>query len=198
MVAPVESGKDFVKVYFPAGNWYDLYNDEMTKGNSEKTFDLSLAKLPVYVKESSIIPMQSLVQSTSIAPTDTLMVHIYKGNVNNNFIYYEDDGKSFEYEKDMFYKRNIVYNASSNQITFENAEGQMNSKFNNIAVVLHGFNNMNSVQVNSSGVNMQQTFSALLNPISQFDPQGTGKQIEGSKTQTVVVKNKRDKITFQL
>ena len=74
----------------------------------------------------------------------------------------------------------------------------MNSKFNNIAVVLHGFNNMNSVQVNGSGVNMQQTFSALLNPISQFDPQGTGKQTEGSKTQTVVVKNNKDKITFQL
>ena len=198
MVAPVESGKDFVKIYFPKGNWYDLYNDEMTKGNSEKTADLSLAKLPVFIKESSIIPMQSLVQSTSVAPTDTLMVHIYKGNVNNNFIYYEDDGKSFEYEKGIFYKRNIVYNTSSNQITFENAEGQMNSKFNNIAVVFHGFNNMNSVQVNGSGVNMQQTFSALLNPISQFDPQGTGKQIEGSKTQTVVVKNNRDKITFQL
>jgi len=154
--------------------------------------------LPVYVKESSIIPMQSLVQSTSIAPTDTLMVHIYKGNVNNNFIYYEDDGKSFDYEKGVFYKRNIMYNASSNQITFENAEGQMNSKFNNIAVVLHGFNNMNQLQVNGAGVNTQKTFTALLNPISQFDPQGTGKQAEGSKTQTVIVKNSKDKIIVQL
>ena len=197
MVAPVESGKDFVKVYFPAGNWYDLYNDEMLKGNTEKTSDLTLAKLPVYVKESSIIPMQSLVQSTSIAPTDTLMVHIYKGNVNNHFFYYEDDGKSFDYEKGVFYKRNIVYNAAANQLVFENAEGQMNSKFNNIAVVLHGFNNMNQLQVNGSNASIQQTFTSLLNPISQFDPQGTGKQAEGSKTQTVVVKNNQDKITLQ-
>ena len=198
MVAPVESGKDFVKVYFPAGNWYDLYNDEMTKGNSDRNTDLGLSKLPVFVKESSIIPMQSLVQSTNIAPTDTLMVHVYKGNMNNNFIYYEDDGKSFDYEKGIFYKRNIVYNAAANQIIFENAEGQMNSKFNNIAVVLHGFNNMNQLQVNGAGVSTQQTFSSLLTPISQFDPQGTGKQPEGSKTQTVVVRNSKDKITVQL
>ena len=86
MVAPVESGKDFVKVYFPTGNWYDLYNDEMTKGNSDKTMDLTLAKLPVFIKESSIIPMQSLVQSTSIAPTDTLMMHIYKGNIQQLYL----------------------------------------------------------------------------------------------------------------
>ena len=198
MVAPVESGKDFVKVYFPAGNWYDLYNDEMTKGNSDRNTDLGLSKLPVFVKESSIIPMQSLVQSTNIAPTDTLMVHVYKGNMNNNFIYYEDDGKSFDYEKGIFYKRNIVYNAAANQIIFENVEGQMNSKFNNIAVVLHGFNNMNQLQVNGAGVSTQQTFSSLLTPISQFDPQGTGKQPEGSKTQTVVVRNSKDKITVQL
>ena len=198
MVAPVESGKDFVKVYFPSGNWYDLYNDEMTKGNSDRNTDLGLSKLPVFVKESSIIPMQSLVQSTNIAPTDTLMVHVYKGNMNNNFIYYEDDGKSFDYEKGIFYKRNIVYNAVANQIIFENVEGQMNSKFNNIAVVLHGFNNMNQLQVNGAGVSTQQTFSSLLTPISQFDPQGTGKQPEGSKTQTVVVRNSKDKITVQL
>ena len=198
MVAPVESGKDFVKVYFPAGNWYDLYNDEMTKGNSDRNTDLGLSKLPVFVKESSIIPMQSLVQSTNIAPTDTLMVHVYKGNMNNNFIYYEDDGKSFDYEKGIFYKRNIVYNAVANQIIFENVEGQMNSKFNNIAVVLHGFNNMNQLQVNGAGVSTQQTYSSLLSPISQFDPQGTGKQPEGSKTQTVVVRNSKDKITVQL
>ncbi len=198
MVAPVESGKDFMKVYFPKGNWYNLYHDEMQEGAREKTIELSFSKLPVYVKESSIIPMQSLVQSTAIAPTDTLLVHIYKGNTTNNFMYYEDDGKTFDYEKGMFYKRNILYNPSSSQIIFEKPEGQLVSTFKNIAIVLHGFNNMNSVQFNGTNSSILQTHTTLLNPISQFDPQGSGKNEEGSKTQTTVIKNSNEKIMIQL
>ena len=198
MVCPVESGKDFMKVYLPAGGWYDLYNDEMTMGGKENTLQIGLSKMPVYVKASSIIPMQSLVQSTSIAPTDTLMVHVYKGITPNSFVYYEDDGKSFDYEKGMFYKRSIMYNPTANQITFENAEGQMNSKFNNIAIVLHGFDGTNNIKANGNSVNAQKSLTVLLNPISQFDPQGSGKPVEGSNTQTVVMKNSKEKITVQL
>lgn len=198
MVAPVESGKDFMKVYFPKGNWYNLYNDELNEGRKDKTIELSFSKLPVFVKESSIIPMQSLVQSTSIEPTDTLLVHIYKGNTANSFMYYEDDGKTFDYEKGMFYKRNILYNPTSNQIIFENVDGQLVSKFKNIAVVLHGFSNMNTLQFNGANINLQQTFTTLLNPISQFDPQGNSTLEYGSKTQTSVIKNSSEKIMIQL
>ncbi len=198
MVAPVESGKDFMKVYFPKSNWYNLYNDELNEGGKDKTIELSFSKLPVYVKESSIIPMQSLVQSTSIAPTDTLLVHIYKGNTANSFTYYEDDGKTFYYEKGMFYKRNILYNPLSNQIIFEKVDGQLVSKFKNIAIVLHGFSNISSVQFNGTNTSLQQTYTTLLNPISQFDPQGNSTQEDGSKTQIGVIKNISEKILIQL
>lgn len=198
MVTPVESGKDFMKIYFPKGNWYNLYNDEMNEGSKEKLIELTTAKLPAYVKESSIIPMQSLVQSTAIAPTDTLLVHIYKGNTANSFTYYEDDGKTFDYEKGMFYKRNILYNPLSKQIVFEKVEGQMVSKFKNIAIVLHGFSNISSVQFNGANTSLLQTYTTLLNPISQFDPQGNSTQEDGSKTQTSVIKNISEKIMIQL
>ena len=198
MVCPVESGKDFMKVYLPAGGWYDLYNDEMTMGGKENTLEIGMAKMPVYVKAGSIIPMQSLVQSTSMAPTDTLLVHVYKGTAANSFIYYEDDGKSFDYEKGMFYKRNIMYNPAANQIIFENAEGQMNSKFNNVAIVLHGFGNMENAKANGNTVGLQKTFTSMINPISQFDPQGSGKMAEGANTQTMIIKNSKEKITVQL
>ncbi|MEQ1552824.1 MAG: TIM-barrel domain-containing protein [Ferruginibacter sp.] len=196
MVAPVESGKDFMKVYFPKGNWYSLYNDEITEGAKEKTIELSMAKLPVYVKESSIIPMQSLVQSTSIAPSDTLFVHIYKGNVVNNFVYYEDDGKTFDYEKGAFYKRNITYNPAAKQLIFENVEGQLNSKFKNITLILHGFEIANNVVSNNATISLQQSTSSMLNPVSKFDPIGAEQGFDGSKTQTFVIKNVKEKITI--
>jgi alpha-glucosidase len=198
MVAPVESGKDFLKIYFPKGNWYNMYNDEMMEGGKSKTVELSNAKLPAFIKGSSIIPMQSLVQSTSIAPTDTLLLHVYKGNTANTLVYYEDDGKSFDYEKGMFYKRAICYDPASNQISLEKVDGQMASKFNNIALVLHGFTNMNTVQSNGTNVTVQQTTCSMLNAISAFDPQGGEGATDGSKTQTVYFKNNNNKIIVQL
>jgi alpha-glucosidase len=85
MVAPFESTEKYGKIYFPKGLWYDLYTAQIENGNQEKIVQLSLQKLPVYVKGGSIIPMQSLVQSTSEKPTDTLTVHIFKGETKKFF-----------------------------------------------------------------------------------------------------------------
>ncbi|HSY61112.1 MAG TPA: TIM-barrel domain-containing protein, partial [Cytophaga sp.] len=99
MIAPVVSTQNFAKIYFPKNTWYNLYTDNTEARGSEKIVELSMQVLPVYVKESSIIPMQTLVQSTTIQPSDTLILHIYKGMIPNTFVYYEDDGKTFDYEK---------------------------------------------------------------------------------------------------
>ncbi|MDB5202416.1 MAG: glycoside hydrolase family 31 [Ferruginibacter sp.] len=198
MVAPVESGKDFTKVYFPKGGWYNFYSDEKEMGGQAKPVELSLQKLPVYVKESSIIPMQSLVQSTAIAPTDTLIVHLYKGTVNNSYVYYEDDGKSFDYEKGNFYKRLMNYDAANNIFRLEKAEGKSGSKFNYVSLVLHGFDNLNNLKVNAAGMTVKQGRTYLLSPISQFDPQGSEKAADGSATGNVVFKNNADAITVEL
>ena len=196
MVIPVESGKDFTKIYFPKGSWYNLYTDNKDEGGKEKLLELTMQQLPVYVKESSIIPMQTLVQSTSIAPSDTLLLHLYKGAVPNTYTYYEDDGKSFDYEKGAFYKRNIFYNPVENKLIFEKAEGQSASKFNSIALVLHGFDNLQNIKVNDATMALQQTVTSMLSAISKFDPQGAAKDAGGSKTLTTVFKNSSNIITI--
>ena len=196
LVIPVESNKNFVKIYFPKGKWYDLYNDMTEDGGKEKIIELSLQKLPVYVKESSIIPMQTLVQSTSIMPADTLMIHIYKGTEPNSFVYYEDDGRSFDYEKGYFYKRNIIYNGSANNLVFEKAEGLSASKFNHIALILHGFENLQSIKVNAAVVLLQHTSSSMLSCLPKSDPLSPTYEPESSNTLTVVIKNSKENITI--
>lgn len=198
LIVPVESNKDLAKLYLPAGNWYNFYSDEKETGGKVKLLELSFHKLPVYVRESSIIPMQGLVQSTTIAPPDTLFLHVYKGAVNNSYVYYEDDGKSFENEKGMFFKRTINYDAAGNKLTFEKAEGQSNSKFNNIALVLHGFDELANVKVDGSSMNLSKSTTFLLSPVSKFDPQAASKpSADGSNTLTTVFKNKKEGFTVQ-
>ncbi len=139
LVVPFESTREFGKVHFPAGAWYDLYTDEVHAGAQDSVVELSVAKLPVYVKESSIVPVQSLVQSTSEKPTDTLAIHIYKGDASNRTTYYEDDGASFAYQKGAYYQRTISYDPAAKQIVFGAVEGAYKSKFSKLEIVLHGF-----------------------------------------------------------
>lgn len=148
MIAPVVSTASTAKIYFPQNNWYDLYNDSIESGSKEKLIELTMKKLPVYIKESSIIPMQTLVQTTTEMPEDTLVLHIYKGAIPNTYTYYEDDGISFDYEKGNFYKRDINYEPSNNSITLEKTTGQASSKFKYILLVLHGFNKLQQIKIN--------------------------------------------------
>jgi len=152
LVAPVESTKEMMKVYLPAGNWYDLYTDKKEAGASEKMIELKLQCLPVYVRESAIIPMQSLVQTTADAPTDTLRVHIYNGSISNSFVYYEDDGRSFAYEQDNYYKREIRFDPKNKTVSFEKATGKSSSKFKQLLIVLHGFNDSDKFSSNGTSL----------------------------------------------
>jgi alpha-glucosidase len=195
MIVPFAGADTYGNIYFPQGNWYDLYTDEVLAGKQEKIIPVTLNKLPVYVKESSIIPMQSLVQTTAQKPTDTLTVHIYKGNVNNSFIYYEDDGESYNYENGSFYKRTITYDAAKKQITFAKAEGSATSKFKRIKLMMHGFANQ-SMKVNNKAIKPGSEFYNFLAPISRFDPQGSSNAPEGRNVQTMMVDNSSNAFTI--
>jgi alpha-glucosidase len=194
LVAPFAGGTPYGKVYFPAGKWYDMYNDEVEAGGQSKVVELSAKKLPVFVKEGSIVPVQSLVQSTSEQPTDTLVIHIYKGDANNSFVYYEDDGQSFNYENGAFYKRTISYTPAKGELAFAKTEGSLASKFHHIKLVLHGFGSISAIKLNGKQMELKDDFNAFINPVSRFDPQGTSNPTEGSRVKSIVFKNENDRI----
>ncbi|HLN53083.1 MAG TPA: TIM-barrel domain-containing protein, partial [Lentimicrobium sp.] len=169
MVAPVESTKDFVKVYLPDGDWYDFHTDSYFKGNSEILAECPIGKLPLYIKAGSLIPLQKTVQATSEPAGDTLFLHVYKGSSPLLFNYYEDDGVSYDYENKGYYTRVFSFDPVKKEIVLEPAEGNYPGKFKSIEVILHGFTgetfslNGNQLKVSESSVN-------LLNALNADDP----------------------------
>jgi len=186
LVAPFESTKDYGNIYFPKGNWYNFYTGEKISGQSEKVERLSLGKLPVFVKESSILPMQSQIQTTAEKPSDTLTIHIYKGAVDNRFVYYEDDGETYNYEKNIFYQREINYNAAQRQIVFGAVKGNYTSHFKQFKLVFHGFSEADHID---AGKALNKDFFSVLTPVSHFDPLGTAGGTEGYAVSSVVLPN---------
>ena len=196
MVAPFESTQDFARIYFPEGKWYNLYTDEVQNGGQDKIVQLSMQKLPVFVKESSIVPMQSLVQTTAEKPTDTLVVHVYNGSISNKTVYYEDDGESFANENGDFYKREISFLPAKKSIVFDKTSGSHTSKFNYIKVVLHGFAGNASFKAGKSAIETKPEYLNFLKPVSSFNPEGNSSSIDGISTRAFVIRNENSRINI--
>lgn len=170
MVVPVTSQEKTKKFYLPAGNWYNLYTDELIIGNAELSVECPVYKIPLFVKESAIIPMQSLVQSTAEKPSDTLFVHFYAGRDKNVFTWYEDDGKTLNYQKGEYVKRNIEYDPETNSIRFLKTEGSISSQFKIISCVLHGFaNNISNPLINGQNARAVTESCKLLDGLKYLE-----------------------------
>ena len=93
--------------------------------------------------------MQSLIQYTDETPSSTMQLHIYEGRTPSRFEYYEDDGKSFDYRTEVYYKRVITYDPESG-LTLSKVQGSYESKFSEVEVVFHsksGSKHLDSVKM---------------------------------------------------
>jgi alpha-glucosidase len=152
LVAPVVSTQNYAQVYFPSGRWYRLSTDESYTGGQAALVAAPLNDLPVFARGSAIIPMQSVTQNTS-EPTDgVLYLHVYQGNQDNSFSYYEDDGLTYDFEKGSYYRRLISYQPASSEIVLGAAEGRFTSKFTKVKLVLHGFEPIDRATMNSTAL----------------------------------------------
>jgi alpha-glucosidase len=169
LIPPAESTQRFVKVYLPEDVWYDLHTGkEVAFGDI--VAEVRNERFPIYVKGSSIIPMQSLIQSTAEKPDDVLEVHLYKGIHSSTFVYYEDDGVTRDNEKGFYLQREIKYHPVKNELNFSKAIGHFTSKFKKIKLYLHGLNDAGKVEVNGKAMTVLNEDYQFIKPVSSFDP----------------------------
>jgi len=149
MVAPVESTRFTEDVYLPEGEWYRLSTDEKFEGRKAINAKSPLTDLPVFIKAGAIIPMQNVIQSTNEKGDGILELNVWYGKDANSFVYYEDDGSSYDYQKGVYYKREISFDPAKKWISLSAAEGSFTSKYNKIKLMLHGFgSNIKNLKIN--------------------------------------------------
>jgi alpha-glucosidase len=150
LVAPVVSTEDKADVYLPKGDWYRLSTDERFAGAQVINAAAPLTDLPVFIKASAIVPMQSIIQSTAEKGDGIMQLHIWNGTDPNSYIYYEDDGLTYDYEKGAYYQRTMSFDPASKQIILDQVEGSYDSRFFSITMTLHGFDHPEPVAINGS------------------------------------------------
>ena len=146
LICPARSTDQFTRVYLPQGRWYRFSNDAVMEGGKAQFVESPLSDLPVFVRESALIPMQKTVQNTSESAGDTLSLHVYNGSRINEMVYYEDDGVTYNFEKGASYERTIRFEPAKKQLTLSAKKGSLTARFKYIKIILHGFDPLASLK----------------------------------------------------
>jgi alpha-glucosidase len=109
LVAPViKPGAGQRAVYLPAGNeWYDYWTKQKHAGGQYVTARAPLDTLPLFVRAGSILPMTRPIEHTG-QKTDEIILDVYPGKKTSGYLY-EDDGESFDYERDAYSLTNFTW-----------------------------------------------------------------------------------------
>ena len=99
LVAPVvEQGATTRKVYLPRGSWIDFWTNERVDGGREIDKAVDLKTMPLFVRAGAVLPMDPVRQYTDEPVKEPMTLVVYPGADGTSTLY-EDDGKSFAYQK---------------------------------------------------------------------------------------------------
>ncbi len=169
LVAPVESWKEFVKVYLPTEKWYNLFTDKLYH-NGEVIIESPVEKLPVFVRSSSILLFDAKPGKNTREKSDTLEVHVYHGEVASSFTLYQDDGNTFENEHGNFNTQKFSFDPTARTIEIEKPNGNYESQYATYMVFFHGFDTIESVSIGGQIAALDKINYQLLKPLRSFDP----------------------------
>ncbi|NOU64223.1 DUF5110 domain-containing protein [Paenibacillus sp. LMG 31461] len=98
LVAPLVEGETEREVLLPSGVWYGLETGERYEGGCIIRIQCGLERIPVFVKNGSIIPMMPALSHVPPLGTQVPLELIHFGDAAGEGNLYDDDGESFDYE----------------------------------------------------------------------------------------------------
>lgn len=107
LVAPLFTGQKTRKVVLPRGRWYDFYTGAYAGDGEVLTVTPGLDKIPVYVKDGAIIPMMPPMLHAPKAGEKVDIEIRHYGEKPGNYLLYDDDGETFNFEKGDYSWREI-------------------------------------------------------------------------------------------
>jgi alpha-D-xyloside xylohydrolase len=112
------------KVYLPkSSNWYDFWTGKLITGGQTIDAPAPIQTIPLYIKAGSIVPMGPFLQYATEKAADPLEIRIYSG-ANAEFILYEDENDSYDYELGKYSTIAMNWNESEKTFTIKDRKGE--------------------------------------------------------------------------
>jgi alpha-D-xyloside xylohydrolase len=123
LVSPVTTqGATTRTVYLPKATWYDFWTGAKVEGGKRLEADAPLAKLPLYVRAGSIVPMGPTMEWSTEKAADPIEIRIYSG-ANGDFTFYEDENDNYDYAKGKYATIQLHWDDAAGTLSFGAREG---------------------------------------------------------------------------
>lgn len=121
---PLENIEKMRQVYLPAGaGWTDFWTGEKYKGGQWIVSEATINKIPLLVRQGSIIPMGPVMQYTSEKVDAEWEIRIYPG-ADSSFTVYEDEGDNYNYEKGKSSSFEMKWDDKNHTLTLFDRKGE--------------------------------------------------------------------------
>jgi alpha-glucosidase len=162
LVAPVLSEyENFRKLYLPEGKWLNWWNNQVYEGKQWIIVDAPIVNIPLFIREGSVIPMQVKQNYVGEKKIDELIFRIFPSE-NFAYTFYEDDGKTLEYQKGNYLLTEIdIKNNPKIDIKIENKEGKYHPGIKSYLLNIFRETPVKSVTINGNSLDKVQSIEEL-------------------------------------
>jgi alpha-glucosidase len=185
LVSPVvEENQDKKTIYLPEGTWIDYFTGKRYSGgkNIEHKVDKETWKdIPLFIKSGAIMPTQDFMNYVGEKPVNNIYVDVFPDKTATSFRYYDDDGKTYDYEKGVYFAQNMTTqdNGTSASFKISGKEGSFISELKSYVVKVHG-KEADKVSINGVELKKFSSYEELI--LSGEEGYTIGKDQYGSVT----------------
>ena len=168
LVSPVvKQGETEKDIYLPKGNWIDYFKG--TKYDGEQTIKYSVNSqtwddIPLFIKKGAIIPSNSKPIQHIEEKVDTLYLDVFPDKDMTSFKYYDDDGKTYNYENEEYFIQDMHTQDKGNSINFkiDSKTGSFTPDTQYYVVRIHG-NAGKDIKLNGQSLQTASSIDDMMN-----------------------------------
>jgi alpha-D-xyloside xylohydrolase len=121
---PIPNASTLRDVYLPKGSgWFDFWTNREYTGGQVVQVDAPIARIPLFVRAGSIIPIGPRQQFAGEHPDGPIELRVYPG-ADGAFTLYEDAGDGFAYEQGAYSEIRLSWNDQSQTLTIGARKGE--------------------------------------------------------------------------
>ncbi|MFB9056844.1 glycoside hydrolase family 31 protein [Mariniflexile ostreae] len=136
ITGPNQQGR---RMYFPQGDWFNLWTDEIVTGGQELWVDADLDSMPIFIKSGAMIPKYPIQQYVGEKEIDELLIDVYFKNGKESSQVYEDATDGYDYKKGRYSLRNFKLQGKENELIIQqHKSGKFMTTYKTFKLNIHG------------------------------------------------------------
>lgn len=125
LICPIlEAGATARNMYFPIGQWYNIFTNECINGGDEHLVQAPIEDMPIYVKAGAILPEHPVMQYVDEKAIEEVLLNIYYLEGELESLFYEDHGDTFAFEQNVYLEKKLLFKGEATKVKIQQwAEG---------------------------------------------------------------------------